>query len=103
MDEDQRLTEEEIYLICGEKLTKEYDLTNMYSVLVPAEPRKCPDCGLKHIDENEHLFYTNKYTRCIKCSRKYTNEYARKNREKIKLYYRAYRLKRKEHDNYGDY
>lgn len=31
-DIDERLTPEEIYLICGEKVTKKYDLTNMYEV-----------------------------------------------------------------------
>ena len=88
-DIDDRLTDEEIYLICGEKLTKEYDLTNMYSVCDKTGPNKsCPDCGLPKTDENAHLFYNYKYTRCKACSKRYTREYAKENREKIKLYSR---------------
>ena len=96
---DEKLTEEEIYLICGEKLTKEYDLTNMYSVCDNyGESRACPDCGLEYTNENKDLFYTYYYTRCIKCSKAYSKEYAKKNREKVRLYHQHYRQRRKQTD-----
>ncbi len=103
MNEDERLTEEELRIMCdNDKLFDEYDLKNMYSVCDEyGEGRKCPDCGLKHIDENKHLFYTYKYTRCMKCSRIYTKQYARKHREKLRIYSKRYRDKLKELDNYG--
>ena len=56
---EDRLTDEEIYLICGEDLTNEYDLTRMYTVYDKIGlNRSCPDCGLGHTDENENLFYS---------------------------------------------
>ena len=105
MNEDERLTEEELRcMVDDDELFDEYDLTNMYSVCDKTGPNKsCPDCGLPKTDENKSLFYSYKYTRCIVCSKKYSRNYAKRNREKIKLYSREYRLKRKELDNYGEY
>ena len=100
---EDRLTDEEIYLICGEDLTNEYDLTNMYSVYEKAPERECPDCGLGHTDENEGLFYSYKYTRCIQCSRRYTRAYAKQHRQQVNTHSKKYRLKRKKLDNYGEY
>ena len=101
MNEDERLTPEEIYLICGEKLTKKYDLTNMFSVLdKTSNERKCPDCNLSHIDENEHLFYSYKNTRCKGCNKINLKNYAKNNSEKMRLYQQRYIEMRKQLDNY---
>ena len=105
MNDDERLTEEELRcMVDDDKLFDEYDMKNMYCVMDDVgEKRKCPDCGLPKTDENKHLFYNYKYTRCIVCSKRYSRNYAKQNREKIKLYSREYRLKRKQLDNYGEY
>ena len=96
---DEQLTSEEIFLICGEKLTKEYDLTNMYSVCDNYGQEKCcPDCRLEHRPENDHLFYTCKYTRCIQCSKKNMTEYQKNNKQKVRLYHQRYRQRRKQTD-----
>ena len=105
MDEDERLTEEELRcMVDDDELFDEYDLKNMYSVLEQGgEERKCPDCGLELIDENKSLFYSWKYTRCKACSKRYSRNYAKRNPEKLKLYSRKYRENRKKLDNYGEY
>ena len=99
---DDRLTEEELRLMVNDdKLFDNYDLANMYSVCDDfGEARSCTDCNLPHIEKNEHLFYTYKYTRCIECSKKYTKMYAKNNKEKVRLYAKNYRERRKEIDEY---
>lgn len=99
MNEDERLTPEEIYIICGEKLTKKYDLTNMHTVLdKTSNERKCPDCNLTYT-ENVHLFYSYKLTRCRECSKIYSKTYFKQNIEKIQLQQQIYREMRKQVDN----
>jgi hypothetical protein len=84
-NEDERLTPEEIYIICGEKLTKKYDLTNLYSVETEtSNERKCPDCNL---------------TRCRGCSKIYSKKYFKQNIEKIRLCQKRYIETRKQVDN----
>jgi hypothetical protein len=98
-DIDERLTPEEIYLICGEKLTKKYDLTNLYSVETEtSNERKCPDCNLTYT-ENVHLFYSYKLTRCRGCSKIYSKKYFKQNIEKIRLCQKRYIETRKQVDN----
>jgi hypothetical protein len=94
ISQDEKLTSEEIYIICGEELTNQYDLTNMYSILdeslvIPS----CPDCKLHRIKKNKHLFYHSKLTRCRKCSKAYSKQYTKnKNREANMLKCEEYTL-----------
>ena len=91
---DERFTEEELRLMVNnDNLFDKYDLGDMYSVCEKSKEneRCCPDCGLKHTEQNKHLFYSYKITRCRECSKKYSKIYAKKYPEKMRLHSRRYR------------
>ena len=99
---DERLTEEELRIMVNDdKLFDEYNLKDMYHVCDDTGNNKaCPDCCLEYTDENKHLFYTDKLTRCKECSKRYSINYSKQNPEKIREHSRRYREKTKELNNY---
>jgi hypothetical protein len=84
-----RLTAEEIYLMVNnDKLVKEYDLLNMYSVCqkinVEEKERKCDVCNeTKAIEDFKRNVSSNYiYNKCLKCYNKSTYQtYKNKNKK----------------------
>jgi len=89
---EERFTEEELRLmINNDKLFDKYDLGNMYSVCDKSNDRLCPDCGLAYTEENKHLFYTYKCTRCRACCKIYSKKWSQQHKEKRRLHSKRYR------------
>ena len=79
MTKDEKLTEEELrIMINDDDLFEEFNLKDIYSILNESLVIKsCPDCNLHNIEENKHMFYHSKLTRCRKCSKEYSKKYTK--------------------------
>ena len=94
--DDQRLTPEEIYLLAGEKMVKEYDLLNMYSVEVNDNDGWLRRCRMCKFSINEVEFHDGgNTTSCKTCTLIFLKEYNMKNREKLRRKQKEYREQKK--------